>query len=262
MESRTKLAWLIAAGGIAGVLSILLVDIDALVRLLPAEHIPPGGINHPLVRIASLIQPVALVAVAVLTGHFLAPRVGLTAPLLEALLARRPMEGAGARLFAGLLGGLIGGSVIIIGSAILQPHFPTGSAARLREFLSAVPPATRLLYGGITEEVLLRWGVMTFFTWAAWRMFQRREAMPTRGNFVAANLLAAVLFAAGHLPVAYLVVPHPNLALITFVMVANMSVGVVSGLLFWKRGLESAVIAHVCTHLVLLTASRLNVYFG
>jgi membrane protease YdiL (CAAX protease family) len=33
--------------------------------------------------------------------------------------------------------------------------------------------------------------------------------------------------------------------------------GLVAGFLYWKKGLEAAIIAHITTHVVLVTAIRL-----
>jgi membrane protease YdiL (CAAX protease family) len=70
-----------------------------------------------------------------------------------------------------------------------------------------------------------------------------------------------VVFGVGHLPVALLVVPHITLLLAGYVIAANSVFGLVAGYLYWKKGLESAMIAHIFTHLVILTASYFGAYF-
>ncbi len=102
---------------------------------------------------------------------------------------------------------------------------------------------------------------MTFLAWGFWRGFQKRQERAPAGCFHAAIMVSAAIFGAGHLPVAFLVVPQPNFALVAFVMVANGAFGVVGGYLFWKRGLEAAILAHMVTHFVLFAASWLGAYF-
>ena len=41
---------------------------------------------------------------------------------------------------------------------------------------SAMPLVVKLLYGGITEELMVRWGVMTLLLWLGWRLLQRGRA--------------------------------------------------------------------------------------
>jgi membrane protease YdiL (CAAX protease family) len=124
-----------------------------------------------------------------------------------------------------------------------------------------MPLATRLLYGGVTEEVLLRWGLMSLLAWACWRAFLPRPGRAPAACYHAAIILSALIFGAGHLPVAFLIVPQPNVALVAFVILANGVFGLVAGYLYWWRGLESSVIAHLTAHVVLYSASRLGAYF-
>jgi membrane protease YdiL (CAAX protease family) len=114
---------------------------------------------------------------------------------------------------------------------------------RIAEFGQLTPLPMRLLYGGITEEVLLRWGFMTLLVW----LF--------RGRYVLAILISSLVFAIGHLPIAFMLFPKPTLVLIAFVIAANSLFGVIAGVLYWKRGLESAIVAHMVTHLVMVAAS-------
>jgi membrane protease YdiL (CAAX protease family) len=45
------------------------------------------------------------------------------------------------------------------------------------------------------------------------------------------------------------------------VIVANSLFGLIAGYLYWKRGLESAMLAHMLAHVLLLTASRFGTYY-
>ena len=111
------------------------------------------------------------------------------------------------------------------------------------------------------EELLLRWGLMTLLVWVAWRLFQKGQGGPRPACFVGAILISSVLFAIGHLPLAFMLFPEPSFALIVFVIVGNSAFGLIGGYLYWKKGLESAMIAHALTHVVMFTASYLGAYF-
>ena len=59
-----------------------------------------------------------------------------------------------------------------------------------------------MLYGGVIEEVMLRLFVMSLLSFILWKIFYRavpKEKIPVR-IFAVANVIAALLFAAGHLP--------------------------------------------------------------
>jgi membrane protease YdiL (CAAX protease family) len=138
---------------------------------------------------------------------------------------------------------------------------PPEVVARISEFGRFVPLVTRLLYGGVTEELLIRWGLMTLLVWAAWRLFQKGRDKPRPAYFVAAILISSIVFGIGHLPIAFLLFPQPTVGLVVFVVLANSLFGLIAGYLYWKKGLEAAMIAHIAAHILMFTASRFGVYF-
>jgi membrane protease YdiL (CAAX protease family) len=79
--------------------------------------------------------------------------------------------------------------------------------------------------------------------------------------FVLAILISSFIFGLGHLPVAVFLIPETTLALVLFVIVANSAFGLVAGYLYWKYGLEAAIIAHMLCHVLLATASYAGAYF-
>jgi hypothetical protein len=261
MTDRRRLGWMLGAGGVLGVLSLLLLDLNRLLALIPPEKNPQGFTVGPLLRGLSLLQPTLLLTVAVIVGLQLADRVGLGAPFLAALAQGKRPPSFTRHAVHGVAGGMLGGAFIVLAMRLFFPHFPETAAGRISEFQATVPIATRLLYGGITEEVLLRWGLMTFLVWAAWRVFQRNATRPPASAYMIAIAVTAVLFGVGHLPIAFAVVPDPNAALIAFVVIANAAFGIMVGYLYWKRSLECAIVAHLTTHLTLLAASRAELYF-
>lgn len=142
---------------------------------------------------------------------------------------------AGIGLFA------IGGYASPVALAGVEPQF-------------TVPLLARVLYGGITEELLLRWGAMTLLVWLAWRFLQRRQDAPRAGYVWLAIVASALLFGAGHLPAVAVHLDTWTPEVVLFVMGANGVFGVLFGYLFWRYGLEAAMIAHALTHAVAWSA--------
>jgi hypothetical protein len=259
LNAKTRLFLILFGLGMLGVLSFLLVDLNALVALLP---VPAGTNLPPAIKVLSLIQPTLIVAVAVLLGVALSPKVGLSAPLAESINSgARSFTFVKSQLISGLLGGLVGAASILLIFAVFKTLLSTDMLVRIQQFGKLLPMPTRLLYGGIAEELLLRWGFMTLLVWAGWRVFQKRLARPTSACFVVAILLSAFVFGAGHLPVAFMLFPQPTISLVVFVILANSAFGVVAGSLYWKYGLESAMVAHMIVHLLLAAASYAGAYF-
>ena len=195
--------------------------------------------------IAGGFQSALLVALAVWGGTALAPQVGLHAPAFEAAASRRALlPTLRPQVLPGLIAGLPGG-LLLFASLRLSP---ARVAALQGQF---TPPLyARVLYGGITEEVLLRWGLMTLFTWLAWRSFQRQRGPVKPALTWLAIGASAVAFGAGHLPVANYLLGSLTVPVVVFVIGVNATFGFLFGWLFWRRGLESAMIAHATTHIV------------
>ncbi|HXV85742.1 MAG TPA: CPBP family intramembrane glutamic endopeptidase, partial [Gemmatimonadales bacterium] len=181
------------------------------------------------------------------------PAVGLRAPAFEAAATGRPiMPALRPQLLPGLVAGVPAGLLLF---ASLR-WSPAPIAALQDQF---TPPLyARVLYGGITEEVLLRWGLMTAFTWLAWRYVQGKRGAVYPGVAWLAIAASAVLFGAGHLPVAAYLIGSLNGPVVLFVVGLNATFGVLYGWLFWRRGLESAMVAHAVTHVVSYTATLLG----
>lgn len=229
--------WL-AAGTAAGLLSILLVNVETLV---------PGAGRE--LRALALVQPAALAALALWIGHRLAAPIGLGLPTLGALATGEPaMKILIRQLAAAVPVGIVTAGLLLAWSARIVPELSAGESGAAFAALD-VPLVTRLLYGGIVEEVLLRWGVMTGLLWLLWRA-AGRPARPTPLQAWPAIVGAALLFGLGHLPLLALLVPDPAPWMVAAVVLANAAPGLAFGWLFWRHGLEAAILAHALAHLL------------
>jgi membrane protease YdiL (CAAX protease family) len=205
-----------------------------------------------LIALAGVLQSGLLLALATWAGVALTPTVGFRAPLFEAAATRRPIP---TELWSQLRAGVYAG--VPAGLALLMfTRFSPSEIARLAGRFEP-PLLARLLYGGITEEVLLRWGVMTSFTWLMWRLLQR-PGEAVRPAYVSFAIVAsALVFGLGHLPAAHFLLGGLTPSTLSWVIGVNTSFGLLFGWLFWRRGLESAMIAHATTHLVSHLAGRM-----
>ena len=100
---------------------------------------------------------------------------------------------------------------------------------------------------------------MTLVVWALYKLVQKGRGEVRTAYVIAAVLTSALLFAAGHLPAAAFLAGGLDPALVVYVLVANSLFGIAAGLLYWKRGLESAMIAHIFAHVVMVAAIKFNV---
>ena len=156
-ERRFGLAlWALGAIGCASLL------------LAPLELMQPPPLDFaPLAfRALSLINPLILLTALVALGTWLAPCTSLDAPLVRAWLKRAPLGQIFQRQFLPALGvGILGAMILLLFAAISAPWFAETIAARFD-----MPLLPRLLYGGITEELISRWGLMTLSVWLLMRL--------------------------------------------------------------------------------------------
>jgi hypothetical protein len=112
------------------------------------------------------------------------------------------------------------------------------------------------LGAGIYEEIWFRLAAMTLVAWLLTQVTRRSTSAP--GILWTANLVAALLFGAAHLPQASGVAPLTP-SLIAAVLVGNGCIGMACGWLYWRRGLVAAMIAHTTADLLLKVAFPLIV---
>ena len=193
-------------------------------------------------RAVLLINPLVLMLIAVVVGAALAHRVGLRSVLAGTATA------AGSRRVAAIAGGAglaLGVAVAAIDALVARLLGPAW-----QELVAAAPSHASatvmgVFYGGVAEELMLRWGVMSLVAWA-WVSMLRTQA--STGPMIVAIITAALVFAAGHLPaLATQLDLTPAIAARTLVL--NGIAGLLYGWLFWRHHLEAAMLAHACSHL-------------
>ena len=106
------------------------------------------------------------------------------------------------------------------------------------------------LYGGLYEEILSRLFLLTLIAWLANKALRKPDAQLSPAAFWIANLVVAILFGLGHLPSASLVMPITPLV-VAVALILNGIAAVPFGVLYRRRGLEAAMIAHFTADFVI-----------
>jgi hypothetical protein len=220
--------------GLVGVAGAVPVITPMLQRLVAA---PPRGATLPSLPVllaAQIGQLAVLTGGAVAIGIALAPRLGLRSHIVEAA------EG-GKRLWAALkpevplataMGAAMGLAIVALDEAF-RPWMPAAwlELERTQPRGLAVTIAG-VLYGGITEELLMRWSLMTLLAWLLWRALQRGAGQPLTWLMWAAIGVSALLFGVGHLGAAAAIAPLTPMIVVRTVLL-NAGAGVVLGWLYW-----------------------------
>ena len=106
-----------------------------------------------------------------------------------------------------------------------------------------------VIYGGVIEEIMLRLFWMSLVAFILWKFFDRKNECPSTSILITANIIAALLFSAGHLPATAATLGiSPMIVFRCFLL--NGGMGLMFGWLYRKYGLRYSMIAHGACHIV------------
>lgn len=243
--SRFVRVWLVA---IAGVAALALQEPPAalLERAPELAKVPP-----PLLRVVLMLNPLLLATIGALIGAAMAHRVQLGSRIARTWPIGDGSSGSRWVAHAVAVGLLVAATLVCL-DWLSQPWVGQALVRQLETPPGAASTIIAVLYGGVAEEVMMRWGVMSavlFVGVRSWRLLAKspdRDSPPAAVAWTAIAV-AALVFAAGHLP-ALAATLEPTPALVTRTLVLNTIAGLAYGWLFLKSGLEAAMLAHGATH--------------
>lgn len=211
------------------------------IQLYPADAVNQLGSKAALI-ILSAVQGSLLVAVCCFFGYILADKTGLWKPLYieRDKLFKTIALASSAGLVFSLDYWTFGAYEPLIQSSITGPG------------LSAAGFGAAVLYGGIAEEILMRLFLMSLIVFILWKLFCKttpKGKLPDK-IFIAANILSALLFAAGHLPATVTAFGALTPMLLARCFLLNGGFGLLFGLLYHRYGIWYSMAAHMLVHIV------------
>jgi hypothetical protein len=198
----------------------------------------------------AIVQNGIILSPTILIGLILSERIGLQMPLIRAWAnTEQPVNPKAVVLPGMLVGAAVGIILVTLEALFFVKHLPASMLA-----LFDIPLWKRLLagvfYGGLTEELLMRLFLLSLVAWLIGKLWKTPEGRPTAGAFWTAIILVAIVFGLGHLPATSAMTPLTQLIVVR-ALVLNGIAGAAFGYLFWKNGLEAAMLGHMSTHLVM-----------
>jgi hypothetical protein len=196
-----------------------------------------------------LIAAGLAIGLAASIGTYLSPGSGLETPVMDAMLAGRPVGPMILRLAP--IAVAVGVATSVVAIALDRTFFlPWLRAAHLTGTGAAAPLLTAPLYalaGGVSEPVLFQYGLLAVLARHAQRF------MPQTASFWIAITVAAVALGLFHIAMTTTHLPSSTLlATRTFILV--FVVGFMAGWLYWRRGLEAAILASGIVNFVIHVA--------
>lgn len=215
-------------------------QLDTYSEEIIAEVVAELGSADVLI-VMGAVQTVGYALFCGFFGYILADKIGLW----------KPIKFEKNNLIITLVISLIGGIVFsldhwVFGSMIDGIQSANAASLTVSGVMASV------LYGGIIEEVMMRLFFMSLITLVIWKLFFKKydkENIPT-SVFVIANVVAALAFAAGHLPATLVTFGELTPLILFRCFLFNGGFGLVFGWLYRKYGIVYAMAGHALFHII------------
>jgi membrane protease YdiL (CAAX protease family) len=138
----------------------------------------------------------------------------------------------------GLIGGLIAAVIVLS----LNSSCVNGVCIPFAQYASLWHSLAAALYGAFQEEIIARLFLVSLLVWLG------NLLVPSLGSKTiawAGIVLSALVFGFGHLPILYTLYGQSvSLLMVLRVIALNSGAGIIFGWLYWKKGFETAMLAH------------------
>ena len=213
------------------------------------EHSTPEVIEAAMEQLGSyqaliavtMIQTVVYSLFSWVIGYFIVDRLGLIKPFrfeMEVLRKVCPVIVVLALAFAA--------DYFVMGRLIPEVAADYEKGISLAYFISS------LTYGGVIEEILLRWFFMALIALILVMIFARKtekKEIPV-WIFITANVIAALVFSAGHLPATQMFFGRITGLILIRCFVLNGVFALFFGRWFRKYGIQYAMLGHFGIHFI------------
>jgi len=193
-----------------------------------------------------IIQGTIVTGVYSAIGSILSQRLGFNPPYISYLLNKEPLSpNLKKQLFYSSIIGAIGAVILFLGSSAFSLY------------IGQFPILNRIFGAGLYEEVMVRWFFASLFIWIFWCLFDRNSQKP--GNIViwSGLIVSNILFIMGHYPAISILILN-NLEIINMFFWMFI-ITLPWGWLYWKFGIESAIVAHSVFHAIFILLQKIFV---
>ena len=215
-------------------------QLDTLSDEMIAEVVAQAGSTEILIVVGA-VQTIGYALFCGFFGYLLADKIGLW----------KPIRFEKKKLTTTLVISVVGGIVFSLDHWVFGSMIDGIQAANAAS-LTVSGVIASVLYGGIIEEVLMRLFFMSLIAWVVWKVFYRKHSS---GNipasvFIAANIIAALAFAAGHLPATVAIFGELTPLIVFHCFLLNGGFGLIFGWLYRKYGIGYSMVSHAVFHIV------------
>lgn len=189
----------------------------------------------------TVVQTVLYALVCGFFGYILSDRIGLMRPFR---FAKKP-------LLITIAASVVCGAVLSLDAWTFGRWIQkVGASYAAAGTFDADTWIASILYGGIIEEVMMRLFLMSLIAFLVFMIFFKKRGTVPTGVLIAANVAAALLFAAGHLPLTLQTFGTLTPLLLLRCFLLNGAFGMLFGRLYRKYGIQYAMLSHLLLHIV------------
>jgi hypothetical protein len=232
-----------------GIIGISTLYLNPLPKDLPELLFEKFSYNQ--VKILTMLNPTILLVLFTFIGFKFADRFQLNTPIIDEILHSGRINIKYEELIRCFIYGFITSLFFLLLKKLFSPLLPNTFFVFENE--NSINPITSILYGGITEELIARYGIMTSLVLLL-SYFSKKNMI----LYYIPILISALIFAILHLPALFAFINDINSVLIIYIIIGNFSFGIVAGWLFWKKGLEYSVFVHMSVHISLFVIESLG----
>jgi len=231
---------------------------------LPASLLLGARVPELAFRALAFFNTALILAVLVGLGTVAAREVGLYSVFAPQVPSgTRPRDRGLHWVQAAILVGVTVVGVQVAFDGWFWRIVPTNQVLLLRHAaeLSAASPMSRLIFQALTDELMLRWGLMSGLLWVLALLLRQKSGRQRPALVWTAILGVTTLYIAGQAPsVLNVLSTDPASMLLVRSVAASAVAGIAYGWLYWKHGLESAVLAHVLAQVGLVAFEGLALF--
>jgi hypothetical protein len=208
---------------------------------------PDNSLSKQALFTIMALQTMVIVSLAVAAGLYFGGKIGLTDPFLEGLSrGTLDLKNLIQQVLIGTFAGIICALVWVVSYySFIRPRIDTVSVQVSEQLRQQLGLAARMTSGGITEEIIFRWGLLSFTMWGVLMLIPLETAA-----FWISIFITGIVFGLAHLPghLAKGCIPSPFL--IASMVLGNLWVSIICGYLFWQYGIIAAILVHMLFHII------------
>ena len=237
IKNNLKYLIFLAIFGLVGGYFTALYSIQSLSQDMLYEILSQIG-SIDLLIIIITIQSLGYAIILGIIGKILAQKIGLW----------RKAEFIKQGNIELIIVSLIGGVAFILLDVLIFANFHEAIQNSYETKPTVEYIIASIIYGGVIEEVMLRLFFMSLIAFAIQKTSKKDKANDK--ILIIANVIAALLFAAGHLPGTFMMITPVTPMVIFRCFLMNGGFGLLFGRLYRKYGVHYAMLGHAVVHIV------------